>query len=389
MSGPCLQQVLSTAGFTPVSAYTAKVLQQLQQCRTPACGYHVYDCDNEDCSNRRQYRYNSCRNRHCPQCGGLQKQEWVERRMSELLPVNYFHVVFTLPHQLNGLVMGNRAELFHLLQDSSWYTLNTFGKDPKHLGAKLGVISILHTWGQQLSFHPHVHCIVSGGGITATHQWKQAKKVKYDFLFYTGSMMQVYRGRFLQQLQQLKASNQIRWSGNDMAWKQLLAEVGAIDWVVYAKPPFGGPAQVVEYLGRYTHKVAISNNRIKAISAEGKVTFSYKDYADGNKQKDMELPAGEFIRRFEQHILPKGFTKIRHYGYLSNRGRSTRIAAILKQLKLPPPKPVVSYDYATAMLVRYGENVHQCKHCTVGKLSLVITIPRKGAKNKPVPVQKE
>ena len=309
--------------------------------------------------------------------------------MSELLPVPYFHVVFTLPHQLNGLIMGNRAQLFHLLQDSSWYTLNRFGKDPKHLGATPGVISILHTWGQQLSFHPHVHCIVSGGGINATHEWKRAKKVKNNFLFHTTALMQVYRGRFLYHLQQLKASKQIQWQGDDASWNGLLKEMAAIDWVVYAKPPFGGPAQVVEYLGRYTHKVAISNNRIKSISAEGKVLFSYKDYADGNTQKDMALPAPEFIRRFEQHILPKGFTKIRHYGYLSNRDRSKRIAAILQQLKLPLPKPVISYDYATGKLVRYGVNVHPCKYCTVGKLSLVMTMPRARAKDKPAPVQKE
>ena len=183
MSGTDLQQVLANHSYTPANAYTARVLQQLEQCLTPACGYHVYDCSNEDCSKPRQYRYNSCRNRHCPQCGGLQKQEWIEKRMGELLPVPYFHVVFTLPHQLNGLIMGNRAALFHLLQDSSWYILNTFGKDPKHLGATLGVISILHTWGQQLSFHPHVHCIVSGGGITIGHEWKRAKKATYNFLF--------------------------------------------------------------------------------------------------------------------------------------------------------------------------------------------------------------
>lgn len=208
-------------------------------------------------------------------------------------------------------------------------------------------------------------------------------------MFHTGAMMQVYRGYFLHQLKGLKASKQIHWFQDDKTWNQFLQELSTMDWVVYAKSPLGGPAQVVEYLGRYTHKVAISNNGIKAISAEGKVTLSYKDYADGNKQKDMELPAPEFIRRFEQHILPKGFTKIRHYGYLSNRGRTTRIAAILKQLKLPPPKPVINYDYATSMLIRYGENVHQCKYCKVGKLSLVMTISRTGAKDKPVPVQKE
>ncbi len=333
MSSPGLQQVLASHSYTPVNAYTCGVLRQLKQCLTAACGYHVYDCSNEDCSKPRQYRYNSCRNRHCPQCGGLQKQEWIEKRMSELLPVKYFHVVFTLPHQLNGLVMGNRGELFHLLQDSSWYTLNTFGKDPKHLGATLGVISILHTWGQQLSFHPHVHCIVSGGGITANHEWKTAKKVKNNFLFHSTAMMQVYRGRFLHQLQQLKAGKQLQWPGDDATWNGLMKEIAAIDWVVYAKPPFGGPAQVVEYLGRYTHKVAISNNRIKSISAEGKVTFSYKDYADGNKQKEMELPALEFIRRFEQHILPKRFTKIRHYGYLSNLRTQHTYSSYIETIK--------------------------------------------------------
>jgi hypothetical protein len=389
MSAPTLQQVLASHRHTPANRYTGRILQQLQQCRTPACGYHVYDCSNEDCSKPRQYRYNSCRNRHCPQCGGLQKQEWIEKRISELLPVKYFHVVFTLPHQLNPLVMGNRAPLFQLLQDSSWYTLHAFSKDPRHLGATPGVISILHTWGQNLSFHPHVHCIVSGGGINASHQWKEAKKVKHHFLFNAIAMMQVYRGRFLSQLQQLKTSRLIQWPGDDSGWKQLLQQLAAIDWVVYAKSPFGGPSQVVEYLGRYTHKVAISNNRIKDISTEGIVLFSYKDYADGNTQKDMELPAQEFIRRFEQHILPKGFTRIRHYGYLSNRGRSTRIAAILKQLKLPPPKPVITYDYATAMLVRHGVDVHQCKHCIVGTLSLVITIARTGVKTQPIPGQKE
>ena len=194
--------------------------------------------------------------------------------------------------------------------------------DPRHLGATPGVISILHTWGQQLSFHPHVHCIVSGGGLAANHEWKVANKIKYNFLFPVQAMMQVYRGRFLHQLQQLKSSKQIQWQGDDSAWNGLLKEIASIDWVVYAKPPFGGPSQVVEYLGRYTHKVAISNNRIKSISAESKVLFSYKDYRDGSKQKDTELPAREFVRRFEQHILPKGFTKIRHYGYLSNRERS-------------------------------------------------------------------
>lgn len=391
MSGPSLQQLLSTYSYTPANPYTARVLQQIRQCRTHACGYHLYDCDNEDCSTPRQYRYNSCRNRHCPRCGHLQKEEWIEKRISELLPAKYFHVVFTLPHEFNGLVMGNRRKLYKLLMDSSWYTLQQFGRDEQHLGAEPGVISILHTWGQQLSFHPHVHCIVSGGGITCDHQWKEAKKVKYDFLFPVDSMMQVYRGRFLKQLRQLKSTGQLKCTPQtDATWNNLMIQMSLKDWVVYAKQPFGGPSQVVEYLGRYTHKVAISNNRIKEISSGGEVTFSYKDYSDGNKQKEMGLPALEFIRRFEQHILPKGFTKIRHYGYLGNRGRSTRIQATLAELKLPPPKPVISYDYATGMLVRYGINVDQCKCCGTGRLSLIMTVkPVRKEKERPSHIKKE
>ena len=373
MKGPSLQDILCShlQDHKAATPHTANVLRQLRCCRTHAMGYHVYDCDNSECTTPRQYRYNSCSNRHCPQCGGLQKEAWMEQRTSELLPVKYYHVVFTIPHELNSVCMGNRKLLFKLLMDASWYTLQTFSADKKWMGATPGVVSVLHTWGQQLSFHPHIHCIVSGGGINDNGKWTLAKKSHNNYLFSNKAMMPVYRGYFLKQLQLLKSNGDLKWNSDTATWNKLMAGISVKDWVVYAKQPFGGPQQVIEYLARYTHKSAISNSRIKAMDANGNVLFKWKDYADGNKNKQMQLPAQEFIRRFEQHILPKGFTRIRHYGFLANRGRTERIEAILASLQLPPPKPVITYTYATAMLVKFGVDVHLCKCCGKGRLTEV------------------
>ena len=250
--------------------------------------------------------------------------------MQELLPVKYYHVVFTLPHELNSIVLGNRRTLFKLLFDASAKTLLAFAKDPKYLDALPGIISVLHTWGQQLSFHPHIHCIVSGGGIafptsptpeeTPGVRWKDAKKNSYRFLFPVKAMQCVFRGKFLQSLKQMIANDEVRLpEGTDvkLLWNVLYCQ----DWVVYAKAPFGGPHAVIEYLGRYTHKVAISNHRICSINDEEQtVTFDYKDYADNNSKKQMTLSCKEFIRRFKQHILPSRFTKIRTCGYLATTG---------------------------------------------------------------------
>ena len=351
------------------NVHVQRVLRRLMICRTAALGYHLYRCSDQDCGHI-QYRYHSCRDRHCPNCGALKKQEWIEARMQELLPVKYYHVVFTLPHELNSLVLGHRKLLFKLLFDASSQTLLTFAKDPQYLAAVPGIISVLHTWGQQLSFHPHIHCIVSGGGITKDNTWKETKKNHYRFLFPVKAMHAVYRAKFLQSLQQMIAKGEVIMpDGTDGKW--LISLLYRKDWIVYVKAPFGEPHAVMEYLGRYTHKVAISNHRIGSINADDTVTFDYKDYADGNKQKQMSLAAKEFIRRYEQHILPKKFTKIRTYGYLANRNRNKRINEILKSMKVPMHKGLVKIPLEIRMKEQYGTDIHECPCCKGKTLQLV------------------
>jgi hypothetical protein len=351
------------------NSHVQNVIQHLKTCRTAALGYHVYRCSNEECAHIK-YQYHSCRDRHCPNCGAIKKQEWIEARMQELLPVKYYHVVFTLPHELNGLVLGHRKILFKLLFDASSQTLLTFAKDPKYLAAIPGIISVLHTWGQQLSFHPHVHCIVSGGGTTKANTWREAKKNSYRFLFPVKAMHTVYRAKFLQSLEKMIAKGEVIMpDGTDGKW--LINLLYQKEWIVYAKAPFGGPYAVIEYLGRYTHKVAISNHRICTINEDHTVTFNYKDYCDGNKQKQMVLEAKEFIRRFEQHILPKKFTKIRTYGYLANRNRHQRINEVLKSMKLPLHKGLIKMPLELRMKELYGIDMTECPSCKRKALKLV------------------
>ena len=368
-----IQQVLLKHHLSPEAAsnlHVQKVLHRLKICRTAALGYHVYRCSNDECSEIK-YQYHSCRDRHCPGCGAIKKDEWVEARMQELLPVKYYHVVFTLPHELNALVMGHRKVLYKLLFDAAAQTLISFAKDPKYLGATPGIISVLHTWGQQLSFHPHIHSIVSGGGITGDNRWKEATKNQWRFLFPVKAMSIVYRARFLQALQQMIAKGEVMLPDKTDA-KKLLNLLYQKDWIVYGKAPFGGPHAVIEYLGRYTHKVAISNHRISSINEEDDtVSFGYKDYAEENKQKQMTLSTSEFIRRFAQHILPKGFTKIRTYGYLSNRNRHQRINEVLKKMKLPLHKGLVKIPLELRLLERYGIDVKQCPCCKQQTLQLL------------------
>ncbi|MEO5984845.1 MAG: IS91 family transposase [Ferruginibacter sp.] len=368
-----VQQVLLKHHRSPQTStnlHVQKVLNRLKICRTASLGYHVYRCSNEECGELK-YQYHGCRDRHCPQCGAIKKEQWIEARTQELLPVKYYHVVFTLPHELNSIVMGHRKILFKLLFDASAQTLLCFANDNKYLGAMPGIISILHTWGQQLSFHPHIHCIVSGGGITGDNDWKQAIKNQWRFLFPVKAMGIVYRAKFLQSLQQMIAKGEVILPDNKDS-KQLLNLLYHKDWVVYAKAPFGGPLAVIEYLGRYTHKVAISNHRICSINdQDNTVSFAYKDYADGNIQKQMTLSAAEFIRRFGQHILPARFTKIRTYGYLSNRNRHQRINAILKKMKLPLHKGLVKIPIELRMIERYGIDLQQCPCCKQKTLQLL------------------
>lgn len=363
---------------TSSNLHVQKVMHRLKICRTAWLGYHVYQCTNDECGEIK-YQYHSCRDRHCPQCGAIKKDEWMEARMQELLPVKYYHVVFTLPHELNSLVMGHRKVLYKLLFDASAQTLLRFANDEKYLGAVPGIISVLHTWGQQLSFHPHVHCIVSGGGILPSPsdgegpgvRWKNAVKNDWQLLFPVKAISIVYRTKFLQALQQMITKGEVILPGATDV-KQLFNNLYQKDWIVYAKAPFGGPQAVIEYLGRYTHKVAISNHRVASINdEEGTVTFKYKDYGDDGRQKQMTLTALEFIRRFEQHILPARFTKIRTYGYLCNRNRHKRINEVLKKMKLPIHKGLIKIPLAVRLQQRYGMDIKQCPCCKQPTLQLL------------------
>jgi hypothetical protein len=288
--------------------FQLRTLHAIEICRTVNLGGHVDTCN---VCNHIRISYNSCRNRHCPKCQVTNKERWILAREKDLLPTTYFHVVFTMPQEVNGYCLHYPKDLYNMLFEASKETIETFANDEKHLGAKTGMISLLHTWGQNLSLHPHLHVIVTGGGIDNSGAWKQTKS-KGTFLFPVKAMSVVYKNKFMQKLTTFLQSK------NKHIDVKLRRELYNKNWVVYAKQPFGGPKQVIEYLGRYSHKIAISNHRIKNIS-DGKVSFAYKDYADNSKQKTMTLDAEEFLRRFCLHILPPKFTKIRHYGILANR----------------------------------------------------------------------
>lgn len=311
-----------------------KVFNAIERCRTSALGGHIEKCGDETCGYVK-ISYNSCRNRHCPKCQGVQRDKWIEARKADLLDCKYYHVVFTLPEVLNSFCMHYPKELYDMLFLSSIETLQVFGRDEKHLGAEVGAISILHTWGQNLSLHPHVHMIVPAGGITKEGKWKHSKQ-EGKYLFPVRAMSKVYRGKFMEKFRRFMENSGMEISG------ELHKKLYSKDWVVYAKRPFGGAEQVIEYLGRYTHKIAISNHRIKAI-ANGEISFSYKDYKDSGKTKEMSLPAEEFIRRFSLHILPKRYRKIRHYGILSSRNKQ-KLREQQSKMDLPIKKEKWSYQ---------------------------------------------
>ena len=290
--------------------------------------------------------------------------------MNELLPVKYFHVVFTLPHELNALIMGNRVKLFKLLLASASNCLLTLSGDPKWLGAVPSISSVLHTWGQQLSFHPHVHCIVSGGGVDKQLDWVSLKKeTRQGYLFPYAVMEPMFKKHFLRNLNRMVLEGEVKIE-NVQQWKALKPKLYEKQWVVYAKPPMGSVSQVVEYLSRYAHKVAISNHRILEVGPQT-VKFQYKDYSDHNKVKQMALPTAEFIRRFSQHVLPRGFVKMRHYGILGNSGRKKRINEILQRMRLPVHPPTVKIPYQLRMLGKYGIDVNLCPQCGQGRLALI------------------
>lgn len=306
-------------------------------------------------------------------------QAGIEDRMGELLPTTYFHIVFTLPEELRSLCMGNRKLLFGLLFKAAHHTLLTLSKDEKYMGATPGITSILHTNGQDLSFHPHVHCIVSGGGIGADGKWIKEKRSNGRFLFPRRAMEKIYKGYFLDQIRRYITRKEI-FIADEEALENILSVVSGKKWNVYAKAPFGGPAQIIEYLGRYTHtcpalcgKVAITAHRILHIGEE-EISFKYKDYQDSHKQKIMTLGHEEFLRRFEQHILPKGFVKIRHAGFLHSKEKMKRIQSVCSQLQHPPPMPKVSVPVAVRLLLQTGKDITICPKCGHGKMILVKTL---------------
>ncbi len=300
-----------------------RAMHAIEVCRTSELGGHRDKCDNEDCEHVR-LSYNSCRNRHCPKCQTLRKEKWIWDRASDLLPIQYFHVVFTIPAELKPLVLSNQKVMYDLLFRSVSETLIKLGNDPGRLGARIGFISILHTWGQNLMDHPHVHCIVTGGGLSPEEdKWVSCRK---GFFIPVRVMSELFKGKFLDYLRQAYESNKLVFPGiishlePSNTFESFRRQFYHKKWVVYCKPPFNGAQGALQYLGRYTHRVAISNNRILKLE-DGAVSFRWRDYADGDKNKVMTLDSGEFIRRMLLHVLPDRFVKIRHYGLLANKRR--------------------------------------------------------------------
>jgi hypothetical protein len=303
-----------------------KVMDAIEKCRTSYLGGHVDECDSCGHIN---ISYNSCRNRHCPKCQACARERWLGDRMEELLPVGYFHVVFTIPQELNALVLRNRKAMYAILFKAASETLLELGRDLRHLGAEIGFISVLHTWGQNMMEHPHLHCIVPAGGLSFDEErWIHPRKK--DFFVPVDVLSSLFRGKFLSYLGKAYEEGKLKFPGEigelnlNVNFNRYRNSLYGKKWITYCKPPFGGPEQVLEYIGRYTHRVAISNRRIIKVE-HGQVTFKYRDYKDKSKTKEMTVTAEEFIRRFLLHILPDGFVKIRYYGLLSSRNKKSKL----------------------------------------------------------------
>lgn len=304
-----------------------RLMRAIEVCRTAALGGHVEKCSQCDLT---RIAYNSCRNRHCPKCQNSERADWLESRKAELLPVEYFHVVFTIPEQMARIAFYNKEVVYSILFQAASETMLTIARDPKHLGAEIGFFAILHTWGQNLLHHPHVHCVVPGGGLSPDHdRWIGCKP---GFFLHVRVLSRLFRRLFLEALEDAFYQGKLCFFGETESLRDAIAFAACLvsqenrEWVVYAKPPFGGPGRVLEYLGRYTHRVALSNERILDMS-NGEVTFQWKDYRHKDRQKSrvMTLPADEFIRRFLIHTLPPGFPRIRHFGFLANRHRREKL----------------------------------------------------------------
>jgi hypothetical protein len=351
--------------------HIVRAMTAIELCRTSKLGGHVDECDT--CGHIR-ISYNSCRNRHCPKCQTLSKEKWLENRKNDLLPVGYFHVVFTIPEELNFLTLLNQRELYSILFQSVSQTLLELSQDIKYLGAQTGFTSILHTWGQNLMNHPHIHCIVPGGGISMDgKRWIHSRK---DFFIPVKVLSRKFRGKFLYYLKKSYYGNRLKFAGDieklkDKFYFQEFADkLFRKEWIVYCKPPFNSAEHVLEYLGRYTHRVAISNNRIVKLE-NGNVTFKWRDYKDGNKEKLMTVTSEEFIRRFLMHILPRKFVKIRHYGILSNRNRKLKLqkSKILPGMTFKRSKAFIENLSSAELLLKLtGIDICKCPSCKRGKM---------------------
>ena len=357
-----------------------QVLKAITCCRTAALGGHVQEC--ESCRHRR-VQYNSCRNRHCPKCQAMARAEWMDARCAELLPVPYFHVVFTVPPQLTAIALQNKHLVYGILFQAAAETLKEVAAHPKYLGAEVGILAVLHTWGQKLMHHPHVHCVVTGGGMSPDRSsWihcKRSRRRKFYFLP-VRVLSPVFRGKFIALLKrafydaQLEFHGKLAYLAQAAAFEHQLNVAVRKKWVVYAKPPFGGPEQVLKYLARYTHRVAISNQRLIDLRGS-RVRFRYKDYADQQRTKVLPLSSAEFIRRFLLHTLPSGFVRIRYYGFLANRHRAERLKQCRTLLGVTTDT-VPAKQAAEPADAGDPPALHEtCPACRQGKLVIIDTIP--------------
>lgn len=371
------QKLLTTPQF--------RAMRAIELCRTATLGGHIQECDK--CGEKQQ-AYNSCRNRHCPKCQTVNKVKWVMAREKDVLPTGYFHVVFTLPHELNALALCNPKWIYDTLFRCAWNAISKLGADPKRLGGQMGMLAILHTWGQNLSQHNHIHCLVPSGALSLDGKcWIRGKS---NYLFPVKALSRLFRGRYVSELGQAYEAKQLIFEGNSaqlktaIAFEKFLAALMKQDWVVYAKEPFAGPEQVIKYIGNYTHRIAISNRRIIKI-ADGKVVFKWRDYAHGNKSKIMTLESDEFIRRFMLHVLPPGFMRIRHFGFLANTCRKNKITRIYSACEMAQPKkPEVEISTLELIQRITGIDITQCQKCCDGKLNIVRVIPRPNDTRQPI-----
>ena len=356
-----------------------RVMTAIEVCRTAVLGGHMEQCD--QCGHQRN-AYNSCSNRHCPKCQSLARAQWLQDRQSELLDTQYFHVVFTVPEQIATIAYQNKRELYGILFRATAQTLLTIGADPKHLGAKIGFFAVLHTWGSNLLHHPHLHCVVTGGGLaTDGSQWICCRD---GFFLPVRVLSRLFRRLFLEYLLnafdagKLEFFSSLQSLRDSSSFLDYLAPLREAEWVVYAKRPFAGPEHVLDYVGRYTHRVAISNNRLLNI-AEGKVTFRYKDYRHDAQQKTMTLQAEEFIRRFLLHVLPEGFQRIRYYGFLANRYREQKLTRCRDLLGMPAAESATSKankDYRDRYEELAGSSLWKCPVCHQGRMLTIGILPR-------------